>query len=70
MIPRRIYELKTDSILFDAGVRSKTKVQATLADTTCVGLGGIFAAGRLDNHCALTPSTSEANPIQVFPNLK
>jgi hypothetical protein len=65
--PRKIFELKTNCILFDAGVRAKIKVQATLAETTFAGLGGILTAGRLDNHCALTASTSEANPCRCFP---
>ena len=67
MLPRRIFELKTDSILFDVGVRSKTKVQAALAETTFAGLGGILTQGRLDNHCALTASASQAHPYRCFP---
>jgi hypothetical protein len=64
--PRRIYELKTDSILIDSGVRATAKVQAALAETTFAGLSQILPQGRLDNRCALTPSTSEANPYRIF----
>ncbi len=69
--PRRVYELKTDSILFDAGARAKAKVQAALAETTFAGLGGaggvagvrpILNQWRLDNFCALAASASQAHP--------
>ena len=68
--PRKIFELKTDSILLDAGVRSKAKVQEALTETTFTGLGKTLTVGRLDNHCALTPSTSEATPLQMLPHLR
>ena len=67
MPPRRIFGLKTDSILFDAGVRSKNKVQEAVTETTFTGLGDILTHGRLDKHCALTASTPEANPYRCFP---
>ena len=65
--PRCIYVLKTDSILFDAGVRAKAKVQAALAETTFAQQSCILTQGRLDNHCALAPCTSEAKPSRCIP---
>ena len=67
MPPRRFYELKTDSIFFESGARAKAKVQAVLAETTFAGLGEILIPGRLNNHCGLTASASQANPYRRFP---
>ena len=47
-------------------MRAKVKVQAALADTTFAGLGDILTQGRLDNHCALTASASQAHPYRCF----
>ena len=47
-------------------MRSKTKVHAALVETTFTGLGEILTHGRLDNHCALTPSTPQAQPFRCF----
>jgi ABC-type multidrug transport system fused ATPase/permease subunit len=66
IIPRRILELKTDSILFDAGVRLKSKVKTALAETTFANLHKILPKGRLDNTHGITQSNSVMFPFRCF----
>ena len=41
-------------------------MHAALAEMTFAGLSQVLPQGRLDNRCALTPSTSEAKPYRCF----
>jgi energy-coupling factor transporter ATP-binding protein EcfA2 len=41
-------------------------VQKEIAETTFAGLSQILPRGRLDNHCPLTASSSEAKPYRCF----
>ena len=76
--PRRVYELETDSILFESCARAKAKVQAALGDTTFAGLGGgggvagvrpILPQWRLDILCPHGLRFPGA-PLQVLPHLR